>query len=117
MPQHPTHGAEASSSRAALPAPEGTAARPEQEWEHASAPPAHFSEAQDEQALWQEFCDHGASLNNTLNEALRIHVGPVWRVFLVHIFSVGFQGFSLPSLSSLLRLRFLLLSFPLCLVC
>jgi hypothetical protein len=47
--------------------------------------PAHFDEAQDEQALWQEFRDHGASLNNTLNEALRIHRGPAWRVFQVHI--------------------------------
>jgi hypothetical protein len=47
--------------------------------------PAHFDEAQDEQALWQEFRDHGASLNNTLNEALRIHGGPAWRVFQVRI--------------------------------
>jgi hypothetical protein len=39
----------------------------------------------DEQALWQEFRDHGASLNNTLNEALRIHAGPVWRVFQVRV--------------------------------
>jgi hypothetical protein len=31
MPRHLTHGAEASSSHAALPAPDGTAARPEQE--------------------------------------------------------------------------------------
>jgi hypothetical protein len=81
MPRHPTHGAEASSSRAALPAPDGTAARPEQERERVSAPPAHFSEAQAEQALWQEFRSHGASLNNTLNEALRIHAGPAWWVF------------------------------------
>jgi hypothetical protein len=36
-------------------------------------PPAHFNEAQAEQALWQEFRDHGASLSNALNEALRIH--------------------------------------------
>jgi hypothetical protein len=46
-----------------------------------SAPTAHFSEAHAEQPLWQEFRDHGASLNNTLNEALRIHAGPAWRVF------------------------------------
>jgi hypothetical protein len=62
MPRHPTHGVEASSSRAALPAPDGAAAHLEQE-------------------LWQEFRDHGASLNNALNEALRIHTGPAWRVF------------------------------------
>jgi hypothetical protein len=62
MPRHPMHGVEASSSRAALPATDDAAAHPEQE-------------------LWQEFCDHGASLNNTVNEALRIHAGPAWRVF------------------------------------
>jgi hypothetical protein len=67
MPRHPTHGVEASSSRAALPAPDGAAAHLEQE-------------------LWQEFRDHGASLNNALNEALRIHMGPAWRVFQVRIF-------------------------------
>jgi hypothetical protein len=104
MPQHPTHGAEASSSRAALPAPDGTSAHPEHKREHASAPPAHFSEAQAEQALWQELRGHGASLNNTLNEALRIHAGPAWWVFQVRIFSVGFRS---PPLSSLPHLRFL----------
>jgi hypothetical protein len=52
MPRHPTHGAEPSSSRAALPAPDGAMARPEQEREHASAPPAHFNKAHAEQALW-----------------------------------------------------------------
>jgi hypothetical protein len=83
IPWHPTHGAEASSSCAALPAPDGTAARPEQEREHASAPPTHFSEAQAEQALWEEFRNHGTLLNNTLNEALQIRTGPAWWVFLV----------------------------------
>jgi hypothetical protein len=57
----------------------GPSARPEQE--HADAPPAHFVEAQAEQGLWQELCDHDASLNRALNEALRIHSGPAWRVF------------------------------------
>jgi hypothetical protein len=33
--------------------------------------------------LWQELCDHDASLNRALNEALRIHSGPAWRVFQV----------------------------------
>jgi hypothetical protein len=94
MPWHPTHSAEASSTRAALPALDGTVARPEQEREHACAPPTHFSEAQAEQALWQEFRDHGGSLNNMLNEALRIHAGPVWRVFQVRVFSVVFWSFS-----------------------
>jgi hypothetical protein len=81
LPRRPAHGVEASLSRAALPTLVGTAARLEQEREHASAPPAHFSKARAERALWQEFRDHGASLNNTLNEALRIHGGIAWRVF------------------------------------
>jgi hypothetical protein len=58
---------------------------PSQEQGHASVPPAHFDEAQAEQALWQEFRDHDVSLNNALNEALRIHEGPTWRVFQVRI--------------------------------
>jgi hypothetical protein len=79
----PADGARASSSRAALPSSGGPAARPEQERERAGAPPAHFIEAQAEQGLWQELRDHGASLNRALNEALRIHSGPTWRVFQV----------------------------------
>jgi hypothetical protein len=55
MPRHSTHGAKASSSRAGLPAPDVAVARSEQEQGHASAPPAHFDEAQSEQVLWQEF--------------------------------------------------------------
>jgi hypothetical protein len=46
MLRQPTHGTEASSSRASLPAPGVTVARQEQEREHASASPAHFNEAQ-----------------------------------------------------------------------
>jgi hypothetical protein len=99
----PTHGAEASSSRAALAASDGTAVRPEQERERVNAPPTHFSEAQVEQALWQEFRDHGSSLNRALNEALWIHGGLAWRIFQVRGFSLGFV---VPSLSFLSRLRF-----------
>jgi hypothetical protein len=33
--------------------------------------------------LWQELRDHGTSLNRVLNEALRIHSNPAWRVFQV----------------------------------
>jgi hypothetical protein len=55
VPRRPTHNAEASSSRAGLPAADTSMARPEQEREHASAPPTDFNEAQAEQALWQEF--------------------------------------------------------------
>jgi hypothetical protein len=36
--------------------------------------------------MWQEFRDLGASLNNALNEALRIHAGPAWRAFQVRNF-------------------------------
>jgi hypothetical protein len=105
MLRHPMHSTKASSSRAALPATDGTAAHPEQERKHASAPPAHFSKAQAKQALWQEFCDHSSSLNNRLNEALRIHAGTAGfsrytqvpqgfprRVFQVHVLSVGFRS-------------------------
>jgi hypothetical protein len=81
MPRRPTHGTEASSSRGALPAPGAVVACSEQEQGHAGASPTHFGEAQAEQALWQEFRDHVASLNNTLNEVLRIHGGPSWRIF------------------------------------
>jgi hypothetical protein len=90
MSGHPMHGAKASSSRTALPALDGTAARPEQERERVSAPPTHFSETQAEQALWEEFRDHGSSLNRALNEALRIHGGPAWYIFQVRGFSLGF---------------------------
>jgi hypothetical protein len=98
MSGRPADGAEASSSCAVLPASDGTAARPEQERERADAPPVYFASAQAEQALWQEFRDHGASLNRALNEALRIHGGPAWRIFQVSDFSPGFVVF--PFISS-----------------
>jgi hypothetical protein len=85
MPRCQVHGAEASSLRAALPTPDAVVACPEQERGHAGASPAHFSEVQAEQVLWQEFRDRGTSLNNTLNEALWIHTGPAWRVFQVRV--------------------------------
>jgi hypothetical protein len=74
------------------PAPNTSVARPEQERERASAPPAYFNEAQAEQALWHEFRDHGASLNNTLNEALRIHTGPAWQIFKVRALIIKFEA-------------------------
>jgi hypothetical protein len=67
------HGAEASSSRAAPPP-----------WARSASTPPHFADAQEEQQLWEELRDHGASLHWVLNEALRIHGGPAWRVFQVH---------------------------------
>jgi hypothetical protein len=66
------HGAEASSSR---PPCLGRGAR------RRAAP--HFADAQEKQQLWEELRDHGASLNRGLNEALRIHGSPAWRVFQV----------------------------------
>jgi hypothetical protein len=67
------HGAEASSSRAGHSAQvEGVA----------GDPPA-FADAQGEQELWGELRSHGATLNRALNEALRIHGGPAWRVLQV----------------------------------
>jgi hypothetical protein len=80
----PSDGTGASSSRG------GPTARPEHGREHADAPPAHFVDAQAEQGLWQELRDHGASLSLALNEALRIHSGPMWRVFQVSWISSSF---------------------------
>jgi hypothetical protein len=67
------HSVEASSSRAGRSAPgEG----------RVSNPPA-FADAQGEQELWGELRNHGTALDRALNEALRIHGGPAWRVFQV----------------------------------
>jgi hypothetical protein len=93
VPRRPTHGVEASSSRAGLPAPNTTVVHLEQEREPTGVPPAYFNEAQAEQALWQEFRDHEASLNNVLNEVLRIHVGPTWQIFKVRALIVEFEIF------------------------
>jgi hypothetical protein len=90
----------ASSSRA------GLAARLEQGREDADPSSAHFIEAQAEQGLWQELRDHGASLNRALNEALRIHSGPAWRVFQVGWDSWGFE---IPSLAIYVFMFFLTL--------
>jgi hypothetical protein len=94
MPRRPTHGAEASSSHAGLPAPNTAVVGLEQEREPASAPPAYFNEARAKQALWQEFQDHGSSLNNSLSEDLRIHAGPAWQIFKVRALVIEFGIFS-----------------------
>jgi hypothetical protein len=78
VPRQPTHGAEASSSRA-------------EEREPAGAPLAYFNKAQAEQALRQEFRDHRTSLNNSLNEALRIHARSAWWIFKVCAFTTEFE--------------------------
>jgi hypothetical protein len=81
MARHPAHDAGASTSHAASPVPDAAVVRPEQELRHAGAPVAHFDEAQAEQALWQEFQDYDAWINNALTEALRVHRGPSFRIF------------------------------------
>jgi hypothetical protein len=68
-----SRGVEASSSRAA---PPGLGE------ERVDEPPA-FVNAQEEEQFWAELRDHGSSLNRALNEVLRIHGGPAWRVFQV----------------------------------
>jgi hypothetical protein len=45
--------------------------------------PSAFADAQGEQELWEELRSHGATLYRALNEALRVHGGPTWRVFQV----------------------------------
>jgi hypothetical protein len=66
-------GAEASSSRASHSTQvEGIA----------DDPPA-FADAHAKQELWGELRSHGAMLDRALNEALRVHGGPAWRVFQV----------------------------------
>jgi hypothetical protein len=46
-----------------------------------------FDEAQAEQALWQEFRTHDASLNTALTEALRLHGGRSFQLFEVIVFA------------------------------
>jgi hypothetical protein len=85
------HGAEASSSCAGRPAPgEG----------RADGPPA-FADTQEEQGLWEELRGHGSALNQALNEALRIHGGPAWRVFQVRRRRLPFSLISSSSRSTL----------------
>jgi hypothetical protein len=67
------HSAEASSSRAGHSA----------QVEGAAGDPPAFADAQGEQQLWGELRSHGATLDRALNEALRVHGGPAWRVFHV----------------------------------
>jgi hypothetical protein len=85
MSQRPAHDAEVSTSRAAPLASEVAVTQPEQEPHRSGAPRAPLDEVQAEQALWQEFRDHGASINNTLTAVLRIHRGPSIRLFEVGV--------------------------------
>jgi hypothetical protein len=66
------HGAEASSSRAGHSA----------QVEGIAGDPPVFADAQGEQELCGELRNHGTALDRVLHEALRIHGGPAWRVFL-----------------------------------
>jgi hypothetical protein len=85
MSQCPAHDTEASTSHTAPPASEAAVLHPEQGLHRPSALPALFDKAQAEQALWQEFCDHGTSINNALTKALQIHVGPSFRLYEVGV--------------------------------
>jgi hypothetical protein len=67
------HGTEASSSRVGRPA----------QVEGAAGDPPAFADALGEQELWGELGSHGATLDRALNEALRVHGGPAWRVLKV----------------------------------
>jgi hypothetical protein len=67
------HGAEGSSSRAGHSA----------QVEGAVGDLPAFADAQGEQELWGELRSHDAMLDRALNEALRVHGGPAWRVFQV----------------------------------
>jgi hypothetical protein len=77
------HGAEASSSRVGHSA----------QVEGITGDPPAFADAQGEQELWGELRSHGATLDRALNEALRVHGGPAWRVFLVGL-CCSFSSFS-----------------------
>jgi hypothetical protein len=67
------HGVEASSSHAGHSA----------QVEGVADDPPSFADAQAEQELWGELRSHGATLDRALNEALRVHGGPAWRMFQV----------------------------------
>jgi hypothetical protein len=75
MSQHPAHDAEVLMSRVVSLALDVIVSQPGQGLRRPGAPPALFDEAQAEQVLWQEFHDHGASINNALTEAVRLHGG------------------------------------------
>jgi hypothetical protein len=86
MSQRPVHNTEASTSRVVPLAPDATVLQLEQGQRHPGVPHALFDEAQADQALWQKFHAHGASLNAALTEALRLHGGRSFQLFEVSIF-------------------------------
>jgi hypothetical protein len=87
MSQRPTHDTEESTSRVVPPAPDAAVSELEQGLRRPEVLRTLHDEAQAEQALWQEFCAHSASLNTTLTEALRLHGGPSFQLFEVSIFA------------------------------
>jgi hypothetical protein len=99
MARHPAHDPGASTSHTAPPTSNAAVARPEQELRHAGSSPAHFDEAKAEQALWQEFRDYGASIDNVLTEALQVHGGASFHIFQVCV-SCRIRGSFSRSLSS-----------------
>jgi DNA polymerase III psi subunit len=87
MSQRLAHGTEASTSRAAPLAPDAATSQLEQRLHHPGVLQTLLDEAQAEQALWQEFRVHDASLNAALTEVLRLHGGPSFQLFEVSIFA------------------------------
>jgi hypothetical protein len=87
MSQRPKHDAEASTSRTAPPVPDVAVSQLEQGLRRPGVPRVLLDEVQAEQALWQEFREHGASLNATLTEALRLHGSPSFQLFEVSVFA------------------------------
>jgi hypothetical protein len=85
MSQRPAHDAEATASRGAPPASDVVVPQLEQGLHRPGVPHAPLDEAQAEQALWQEFRNHGASINNALTKALRLHGGPSFQLFEVSV--------------------------------
>jgi hypothetical protein len=86
MSQRPAHDTEASTSRAAPPVPDVAVSQLEQGLCRPVVSRALLDEAQAEQALRQELCDHSTSLNNALTKVLRLHGGPWFRLFEVSVF-------------------------------
>jgi hypothetical protein len=87
MSQRPTHDAEASTSRVVPLAPDIAVSQPEQGLCCPRVSRALLDEVLAEQALWQEFREHDASLNTALTEVMRLHGGrhssSLRRVFLL----------------------------------
>jgi hypothetical protein len=97
--QRPGHDAEASTSHAALLAPDIAPSQLD----------SLLDEARTERALWQEFHAHSASLNTALTEALRLHGGWSFQIFEARILVRLALFFLFPFSSQCVSFGFLLL--------